>query len=437
MTKADPDLLTKAMDLLLDTVCILDSHGRFVYLSASCETLLGYTPAELIGSPMIDLVYPEDRERTLAAAQRVMSGNSHIHFENRYVRKDGGVVDIMWSARWSEEHQLRIAVARDITALNYARRKQEALYQISEAAFAAADLQSLYAQVHHVLVALMPADLLLVVSRDGAGLAFPYCSVSLTDDERRAMASHPLFREAVAAPAAFIRAAAEGGAPLAIPGMSTFSQLLLAPLMTPDGSIGALVMARGGTAPLYTEADGELLQYVCTQVASAIERKQAERHLQHMATHDPLTDLPNRTLFNDRLDVALERARRDGEILALLYVDLDDFKAINDCHGHDVGDAVLRELAMRLSGAVRGSDTIARIGGDEFCILLVNIAETGAADAVVDKVRRVASAPYRVEGISLALSVSVGVAVYPHQGTDKQELLRRADMGMYSAKRAG
>ena len=437
MTKADPDLLTTALDLLLDTVCIVDSDGRFVYLSASCESLLGYSPQELLGSPMIDLVYPADRERTLAAAQRVMSGNSHIHFENRYVRKDGRVVDIMWSARWSEEHQLRIAVARDITALNYARRKQEALYQISEAAFAAADLQSLYAEIHRVLVALMPADLLLVVSRDSDDLAFPYCSVSLTDEERLAMASFPEFREAAVASAAFIRGSAEGDPPLALPGMGTFYQLLLAPLTTPDGSIGALVMARGGTAPAYTAADGELLQYVCTQVASAIERKQTERHLQHMATHDPLTDLPNRTLFNDRLDVALERARRDGEILALLYLDLDDFKTINDRHGHDVGDAVLRELALRLSGLVRGSDTVARIGGDEFCILLVNIAETGAANAVVDKVRRTAFAPYRIEGVSLALSVSVGLALYPHQGTDKQELLRRADMGMYSAKRAG
>lgn len=123
----------KVLDLLLDTVCVVDDQGRFAFLSASCENLLGYTQEELLGRRMIDLVLPVDRERTLKAAGRVMEGRSHIHFENRYVRKDGRVVDIMWSARWSETERMRFAVARDITELKHAERKQRALYEISKA----------------------------------------------------------------------------------------------------------------------------------------------------------------------------------------------------------------------------------------------------------------------------------------------------------------
>lgn len=94
---------------------MVDRDGRFVFVSAGCERIFGYTPEELIGQPMIDHVYPPDRARTLAAAGEVMSGEPKLHFENRYLRKDGQLVDIMWSARWSADHQLRIAVARDIT----------------------------------------------------------------------------------------------------------------------------------------------------------------------------------------------------------------------------------------------------------------------------------------------------------------------------------
>src|SRR6056297_756892 len=105
----------KIMDLLIDTVCVVDEHGYFVYLSASCERLLGYQPEELIGRNMIGLVHPEDRQRTLANVDEVMGGNPNFHFENRYIRKDGRIIHVMWSARWLEKERLRVAVARDVT----------------------------------------------------------------------------------------------------------------------------------------------------------------------------------------------------------------------------------------------------------------------------------------------------------------------------------
>jgi len=107
--------LTSVMELLPDAICVVDTAGRFISVSGACERIFGYTPEEMIGKLMIDLVFPEDRERTLAAAAKIEAGFLQLHFENRYMRKDGRIVNIMWSARWSEADQVRIAVARDIT----------------------------------------------------------------------------------------------------------------------------------------------------------------------------------------------------------------------------------------------------------------------------------------------------------------------------------
>eukprot|EP01032_Pedospumella_encystans_P023135 gene23135-26194_t len=126
-------------DLLLDAICMVDAGGKFVFVSAACERIFGYRQEEMIGMAMIDLVAPADRERTLAAARRIMDGQPNSRFENRYVRKDGSIVHIMWTARWSEADQLRIAVARDMTASKQSEAMQAALYAISESAHAAED----------------------------------------------------------------------------------------------------------------------------------------------------------------------------------------------------------------------------------------------------------------------------------------------------------
>ncbi|MGL4748166.1 MAG: PAS domain S-box protein, partial [Shewanella sp.] len=107
--------LGRFIDLLLDAICVVDKSGRFEFVSAGAERIFGYTSDEMIGMQMLDLVLPEDRERTLAAAEEIMAGRYQLDFENRYIRKDGSIVDIRWSARWSEEYQQRVAVARDIT----------------------------------------------------------------------------------------------------------------------------------------------------------------------------------------------------------------------------------------------------------------------------------------------------------------------------------
>jgi diguanylate cyclase (GGDEF)-like protein len=187
----------------------------------------------------------------------------------------------------------------------------------------------------------------------------------------------------------------------------------------------------------YGEADKMLLQFVSTQVASAIERKQSEARLSHMASHDHLTDLPNRALFSDRLENALARARRELGRVAMLYLDLDRFKEINDQLGHAVGDELLCEVAQRLTGCMRESDTVGRLGGDEFAILLPSVALPEDALAAAEKLRRTLQRPFSLKGRDVVVAGSIGIALYPDHGDTADRLLQLADDAMYAAKRRG
>ncbi len=168
------------------------------------------------------------------------------------------------------------------------------------------------------------------------------------------------------------------------------------------------------------------------------ERKQNEEKIVHLATHDPLTDLPNRHLMLDRVRQAISHAERhEGVKVALLFVDLDGFKQVNDSHGHDVGDLLLVEVSARIQAVLRKEDTIARQGGDEFIVALPNIKQPLGASVVAEKLLQALAMPYQIEGHEIRISASIGLALYPDNGTDVEELLNRSDTAMYAAKMAG
>jgi len=274
-------LYPKLIQLMLDTVFVVDRDNQIVFVSDACETLLGYRADELTGTPITDYIHPDDLSVTRASIIRVMNGHAHVDFRNRYIRKDGGVVHILWAAFWSDEIEARIGVARDVTAL-----------------------------------------------------------------------------------------------------------------------------------------------------------RQAEEELRFMAHHDPLTALTNRSLFNDRLDSALRAAHRHSSTLALLFLDINDFKGINDVHGHAMGDQVLCMVARRLQACVRETDTVARMGGDEFTVLLTDIQSPEAVAEKVAQILATMAEPLGAEfgGINMP-SCSIGVALYPADGEDADTLLSHADGEMYRIKR--
>ena len=274
-------LYPKLIHLMLDTVFVVDRDNQIVFVSDACEALLGYGADELTGTPITDYIHPDDLAVTRASIVRVMNGHSHVDFRNRYIRKDGGVVHILWAAFWSEEVGARIGVARDVTAL-----------------------------------------------------------------------------------------------------------------------------------------------------------RQAEDELRFLAHHDPLTALTNRSLFNQRMDSALRAAQHHQSTLALLFLDINDFKGINDVHGHAMGDRILCTIARRLERCVRETDTVARMGGDEFTVLLPGIQSHDAVYAKVEQILAAMAEPLGAEfgGIKMP-SCSVGVAFYPKDAEDADTLLSHADGDMYRVKK--
>jgi diguanylate cyclase (GGDEF)-like protein len=167
------------------------------------------------------------------------------------------------------------------------------------------------------------------------------------------------------------------------------------------------------------------------------ERKLNDERIRHLAQHDTLTDLPNRALLKDRLQQAMSYAKRDKQRVALMFIDLDRFKPINDSMGHVVGDWLLKEAANRMRACVRESDTVARVGGDEFVVLLRTVDSAEDAVLVAEKIRNVLNKPFELAQQSLQISCSVGLALYPDHAQTENELLDYADIAMYRAKQLG
>ena len=189
-------------------------------------------------------------------------------------------------------------------------------------------------------------------------------------------------------------------------------------------------------------ADGEHGPCTVAMVENITERKRAERDLirqaelnEHQALHDPLTALPNRILFGERIDQAIRHARRNGTLLAVALMDLDRFKEVNDSLGHPAGDQLLIEVSRRMRHAVRASDTVARLGGDEFGLLLPELQCEEDVEPVIKRIRALLERPVEVQGLPLAIEASIGVAIFPHHGESAQVLIQRADVAMYDSKR--
>lgn len=182
---------------------------------------------------------------------------------------------------------------------------------------------------------------------------------------------------------------------------------------------------------------GQQVSNYMGMLSDITERKQAEAHTRHLAEHDFLTDLPNRVLLLDRLSLALTAARRHHSMLAILFLDLDRFKHINDALGHHVGDLLLREVAARLVRCVRGVDTVSRQGGDEFVIILADIGGVDQAAHVAATVLQAITQQYVLEQHRLDVTTSIGISIYPNDGADIDTLIRHADLAMYHAKEHG
>ena len=385
--------LNRLADLMLDVVFLVREDGVIAFVNPASSLLLGYTPQEMMGRSLRDFIHPDDLSRTVAEMGQVMGGRPSAGFENRYLRKDGSVVHFMWNAYWSPSEKLRIGVARDISERKRAEERQAAMLRLSTAAHGAESMVALFSALEQALQPILALHGLAAVLEPDARLVYLSHAAVLADTT----GWHVV--------------------PLATPG-ACFGQLRLN-LVAPS---------------LLETSERELLEFAASQAAAAIERFALQSELARAARYDELTGLPNRRLFQDRIQSAFARCRRGHTGGALLFIDLDDFKVVNDRHGHALGDLLLQAVARRISACVREADTVARLGGDEFVALLEEVDDHAQAEAVANKIHKAIALVEELSGVRVQPRASIGIALYPLHGDAIDQLLRHADQAMYVSK---
>ncbi|HTP18091.1 MAG TPA: diguanylate cyclase [Solirubrobacteraceae bacterium] len=383
----DPLLVAPAAVLegLPDAVVAAARDGRIVFVNALAEEMFGYPKRELIGQPVTALWPERVRERYSRNMELYFATEHPMRFSTAAwgLRRDGSefIGEMSWGIIETSAGPLLLAVGRDISEQRAAEARLRAVAAMGGRALAGADPTDLAGEAIERLVRLLPVAAAEVRLADGSALA------SRGPDP-------------------------ETGLRFAI---GTGDELLVVP-----------------TRPL-VEDELSFVRALANTLATALARLRDEERMRHEAVHDPLTGLANRTLLRDRLEHALARSERERGATAVLFVDLDNFKHVNDAYGHAAGDAALVELGKRLQTAIRPGDTIARIGGDEFVAVCEHVDENSAF-AVSRRLLEAIQRPFAAGDVQHELSASIGIAL---GHADADALLANADAATYRAKAAG
>jgi len=397
-----------------DLIWSIDLERRWTYLNpGAAQRIYGFAVDELVGRALIERSAQAVRERDAAVFGRVIEGEQVFDYETRHTRRDGSYVDLSFNATVLRDEKGAIVgatgTAHDVSEH---RRAAAALHENVEKLRLAVDAADLYYWEWD-----LGADK-LTWGRDPGGL------IGRPDERSH---SYPDFREMVH-PEDRERYLAAGRDALASrePYAAEFR------VVTRDGEV-RWVSAHGSVLR-HTEGAPAKMIGVSQDIT---ERKRQEEEVRFLAYHDTLTGLPNRRLLDDRMRQAVYLAQRKDTKVAALLIDLDDFKQVNDALGHRAGDAVLREVAQRLSACMRKADTLARHGGDEFVALLPDLQRESDCQFVAEKALRALEPEFRVDGRTFRIGASIGISVYPADARDGETLLRNADVAMYHAKQLG
>jgi len=432
------------IELLPDPVFVLDGE-RVVFSNAGTRRLLDLSP-ELARQPLelVHLAPEEDQKVLRGLLEAVAVGKRPRTSEIRMKQSVGHVpVEVRAAAIDVDGRKGALIIARDLSQRQKAEELQSALYRIAQASTRSIGIEALFSEIHNIVGELMYAKNFFIglLDQKGAHLSFPYFV-----DERDPAPPGPLPVED-----SLSGYVIRSGKPL-LADQPAFDELkrddkvriyghiahswIGVPLVRGNTTFGILVVQSYDLNFSHGPADRDLLTFVSGHIAEAIERKQKDEQIHLLAYTDSLTGLPNRFLFEDRLDTAIALAERNRTPLAVLFVDLDRFKLVNDTLGHSVGDGVLRLVSSRLASCLRESDTLSRRGGDEFIAILPDTDERGAVN-VARKLVEALRSPLDAAGSEVVVTASVGIAMFPDNGTDRDTLLKSADLAMYGAKEVG
>jgi diguanylate cyclase (GGDEF)-like protein/PAS domain S-box-containing protein len=388
---------------------------REVFANSAYADMLGYTVKELLAlssKQVRNLVHPDDQEIAWGRYQDRIEGKPALpHYQFRIIRKDGSV-------RWVETYPSRI---------EYQGRPalQVAMIDITERKLAEATLKN--SEERYRTLVESSTDAILMLDRERNAVTCNQAFLDLFGYQKNEVEGQSI--RVLHPSEESYRAYGKATYPLVERVGSLREEW---DLMRKDGTIFSAEIV---TSPIRS-LDGTTTGYICL-IRDITERKRAEEELAYMATHDSLTGLPNRTLFSDRLTMALNQGRRSKKNLAVMLLDLDYFKDVNDTLGHSMGDQLLRAVGNRLSGLLRKGDTIARIGGDEFLLLLPELLQIEYATTLAQKILHAFREPFVFNDHQLHITTSIGIAIFPDDGDNSDTLMKNADIAMYRAKNKG
>lgn len=388
----------------MDGFWIATRDGVFLDVNAAYCNMVGYSREELLSMRIGDLEVNESPEQLEQHIQQVMTSGQD-HFETRHRHKDGHLIDIELSVSYSTVRDGTFFVfLRDITK----RKHRENELRMAAAVF------------------------------DSSSTA-----IMISDENNRIIKVNPAFTTITG----YLPEEVIGQNPnILSSGLQNikFYQDMWSCLNTSGIWHGELwnrhkdgqVYAEHLTINAISNKDGSIYRHIAV-FSDITEKKQAEDLVWHQANYDSITHLPNRRLFMDRLKQEIGKSRRNHLPMALFFIDLDRFKEVNDTYGHDVGDKLLAEAAQRMHACVRDSDTVARLAGDEFTVILPEMDCQDRIGHIAGQMLEKLSQPFLIQDFSLQISGSIGIALYPEQSTDLNDLLNKADIAMYAAKRQG
>jgi diguanylate cyclase (GGDEF)-like protein/PAS domain S-box-containing protein len=444
-TAVEHDRFRALIDHSVDLVSICDANGNFVFASPSHERILGYPPAELVGTSPIDLLHPDEREAIAGAfAEQLLVTGVVTPVEHRIRHRDGRWLWVESVAIYlGDDPAVRgiLVNARDVTERRRAEEIAAAQAAILEHVARGVPLEGVLADIIEMVERWIPGALAAITTADDAGgtlsaAAAPSLPPAATNALRGFPASvaQDLYPEDVTVAEVKVNPAHPVTGEVLL--SHGFVSWWAGAINDGDASarLGAVVVLRRDRA-LPTPSERTLLASAANLAAIAIARDRAQTLLAHQATHDSLTGLPSRELALDRLRRIGLRPRVGGARTAVLFLDIDRFKVLNDSVGHGAGDQLLVAMADRLRSAMRPGDLIARFGGDEFVMVCERIGTELDAYALANRILEVVQAPFSIDGSEVVVTASIGIAM----GDDRapETVLRDADAAMYLAKDRG
>ncbi|MGD0854797.1 MAG: PAS domain S-box protein [Dehalococcoidia bacterium] len=391
-----------------DLFYTLDTEGNITYMSPVVERFTLYKVSDLIGKPFIPLVYPDDLPGLLDSFNRLVSGQLEP-WEFRVVDKDGRIVFVRTSSRPVYEDGKIVGITGLMTDITERKHAEEALHNAEE------KYRSLVENI---------SDIFYMLDNQGNITYISPVVERLTRYKVSELIGKPVFQ--------LIH-------PDDLPGLlDSYNHLVAGQLVPWEFRLldkdSRILFVHSSRQLLYK--DGKVIG-VTALITDITERKQMEKKLEELATHDFLTGLPNRVLLLDRFTIAVALAHRNKARLAVMVLDLDKFKLINDIYGHGAGDQVLKVVGTRLTGIIRASDTLARLGGDEFVLVMMETDQMKDATAIAQKILDSFKEPLLIDGNDLLVSTSIGIAIYPEDGQDLESLIKKSDAAMYYSKGHG